>query len=126
MQKKNNKSLILNEIKINLGFKTQKEFAAFLGVNEKTLSSWYSRDTIDYELVSTKCRNISAEFLLRGEGEVLRGAQPKQASGDVSAYLEIIKSQQETISELVSKVGGLTAGSVKKGSHAANTGRKAG
>lgn len=38
----NNKSLILNEIKFQLGFSKDSDFERFLGIEPQTLSTWYS------------------------------------------------------------------------------------
>lgn len=51
------------------GNKTQ--FANKLGISPQGLSSWVSRNTFDIELVYAKCENISAQWLLTGEGEML-------------------------------------------------------
>ncbi len=47
----NNKSLILNKIKLHYGFKSDAQFARFLGIKPNSLANWYSRNSIDYELV---------------------------------------------------------------------------
>lgn len=36
------------------------------------MSSWHSRNTIDYELISTKCVDINANWLLTGAGNMLK------------------------------------------------------
>lgn len=51
------------------GNKTQ--FANKLGITPQGISSWVSRDTFDIELVYAKCENVSAQWLLTGEGEML-------------------------------------------------------
>lgn len=66
------KTLILNKIKLHYNFKTNADFAAFLGIAPTTLSSWYSRNSIDYELISSKCVEIDANWLLTGEGEIAK------------------------------------------------------
>lgn len=50
-------------------------FATYLGVAPSTISSWLSRNTLDYDLIFAKCENISPEWLLTGEGEMLRPEQ---------------------------------------------------
>lgn len=50
-------------------------FATYLGVAPSTISSWLSRNTLDYDLIFAKCENISPEWLLTGEGEMLRSEQ---------------------------------------------------
>lgn len=47
-------------------------FANFLGVAPSTISSWLSRDTLDYDLIFAKCKGISPEWLLSGIGNMLK------------------------------------------------------
>ena len=47
-------------------------FAKKLGVSPSTVSSWLARDSFDYDLIFAKCENISPEWLLTGEGEMLK------------------------------------------------------
>lgn len=67
-----NKSKIIREIKLHLGFKNDTELADFLGIKQNTLSTWKSRNTMDYDLVISKCDFIDANWLLTGEGEMLK------------------------------------------------------
>ncbi|NHN26797.1 peptidase S24 [Flavobacterium jejuense] len=74
MSKLINKSLILNELKSVYGFKKDTEFADFLGIKPQTLSSWYTRNTFDIELLYAKCENVNADFLLSGEGNIIKNS----------------------------------------------------
>lgn len=74
-----NKSLILNEIKKHMKFKTDTELANFLGVKQNTISTWKARDTIDYDLIISKCDFLDANWLLTGKGEMLKDPQLKTA-----------------------------------------------
>lgn len=47
-------------------------FAERLGVKPQTIHSWISRSTFDSELIFAKCDLISPEWLLTGEGDMLR------------------------------------------------------
>lgn len=67
-----NKSLIINEIKSHLNYKTDTELADFLGVKQPTISTWRKRNTIDYELIIAKCNDIDANWLITGEGSMLK------------------------------------------------------
>lgn len=60
------KKLILNKIKKEYGFNTDTSFADFLGIKPTTLSSWYSRNTFDFELIYSKCVGVNADFLFTG------------------------------------------------------------
>jgi len=64
------KKLILNKIKDRYKFKSDSEFAGFLGIKPTTLSSWHSRNTFDIELLYSKCVDIDPVFLFTGKGEV--------------------------------------------------------
>lgn len=46
-------------------------FARLLSIPPQTLSSWESRNIFDAELIYSKCKNISAKWLLSGEGQML-------------------------------------------------------
>lgn len=85
-----NKSLILNDIKTHLGFKTDTDFADFLGIKQNTLSNWKSRNTIDYELIITKCDDINANWLLTGEGEMLKKNMLLMKTGEPNEGLPLI------------------------------------
>ncbi len=50
-------------------------FAKLMGVAPSTISSWLSRDTMDYDLIFAKCENISPEWLLTGKGSMLKGTE---------------------------------------------------
>ncbi|MBT0551696.1 helix-turn-helix domain-containing protein [Riemerella anatipestifer] len=69
------KKLILREIKKHLGYTKDGDFADFLGIKQNTLSNWKSRNTIDYDLIISKCENIDANWLLTGKGEMLKQPQ---------------------------------------------------
>lgn len=72
MSIKIDKSLILNNIKLHYGFKSDAEFARFLSIKPQTLASWYSRNSYDAELLYAKCVGISGDFLLSGIGDMMR------------------------------------------------------
>lgn len=71
------KSLILKEIKKHYNFKTDGEFADFLGIKQNTLSNWSTRNSIDYERIITKCEDIDANWLLTGKEPMLKNQVPK-------------------------------------------------
>ena len=82
------KSLILNKIKSYLNLKSDTELANFLGIKPQVLSNWRARNTFDTELIYTKCVDIDANWLLTGEGEMLKSdnntpavAEPQLPSG---------------------------------------------
>lgn len=66
------KSLILNLIKLHYKFKTDTEFAKFLGISSQTLTNWKTRNSMDYEVIYTRCVDIDANWLLTGKGNMLK------------------------------------------------------
>lgn len=65
------KKLIINKLKIHLNLNSDTELADFLGVKQNTISTWKSRNTMDYELIITKCDDINANWLITGEVQCL-------------------------------------------------------
>jgi len=69
MSIKDDRSSILNTIKAHYNFKSEADFARFLGIKPQTLSTWHSRNSFDVYLLYSKCKGINAEWLLSGYGE---------------------------------------------------------
>jgi hypothetical protein len=72
MRKKINKSLILNRIKQACNLEGNSDLSRFLGVSPNTITNWYNRNSIDFDLVFSKCENINSEWLLTGQGSMLK------------------------------------------------------
>lgn len=47
-------------------------FAKYIGVAPSTISTWLARDSFDYDLLFAKCEMISPEWLLTGNGSMLK------------------------------------------------------
>lgn len=60
------KSEILNRIMAYYGFRNKTELASFLGVSSQTVSNWYSRNSIDYDLVFERCAGLDLNWLIAG------------------------------------------------------------
>lgn len=54
------------------GFKKKKELANYLGIKDNTLSNWFSRGTLDANLVASRFTDVNLSWLLTGEGEMLK------------------------------------------------------
>ena len=63
------KNVILGKIKQFYGFKTNKELASFLGVANNTITNWVRRNTIDYDLIFSKCKDIDVNWLLSNDNQ---------------------------------------------------------
>jgi len=62
-----NKQLILNRIKSANNLKSDSELADFLEVKKNTISNWRARNTLDWELVLSKCDNLDLNWLIKEE-----------------------------------------------------------
>lgn len=61
------KSLILSRIKSHYDLKSNADLARFLGIAPNTVSNWYTRNSIDYELIFSKCEDLDLNSLLRND-----------------------------------------------------------
>lgn len=68
------KPAVLDRIKGYYSLKGNAELARFLGVAPNTITNWYSRKTFDLDVIYTKCVDINIDWLLTGEGSMLRHA----------------------------------------------------
>ncbi|MDM8253327.1 LexA family transcriptional regulator [Phocaeicola barnesiae] len=66
------KPLVLDRIKEYYKLKGNAELARFLGVAPNTITNWYGRKTFDIDVIYTKCVDIDMNWLLTGEGNMLR------------------------------------------------------
>lgn len=88
MKTKNDKELILSRIKQHYNFKTDTELSDFLGVSKSTLSNWNKRNSIDYDLIFSKCEQIDKNWLLTGkeqEKSKISGHSISNSTGSVIA-----------------------------------------
>ena len=85
-------------------------FATKLGLKPQSISNWIARNTFDADLIYSKCENISAEWLLTGEGEMLKSETPKikensgavsdlEPSKIISELTEVIRTQAKALLE---------------------------
>ena len=89
----------------------KSKFAAFLGVSAQTISSWVARNTFDLELIYAKCSNISAKWLLTGEGDMITNQDQTpykhnqtdaiHTSEDYSPYYSLYKEEKEENRQLI-------------------------
>lgn len=61
------KSAILDRIKAFYGLEKKVDLANFLNIPSNTLSNWYTRGTLDMDIIFTKCEGMDYNWLLSGE-----------------------------------------------------------
>jgi len=96
------KVLILNKIRLHLNIKTDTEFAKYLGINRNVLSNWKARNTYDINILTQKCDFLNKDYLLTGNGEMLKNNKTDGIVTDSPQNeLDYYKSQLEMIRELL-------------------------
>src|SRR5690606_3848620 len=61
------KTIMLDRIKDYYSFKTDVDFAKFLGITPHTFSNWKSRNSFDAELLYNKCPELNPSWILCGK-----------------------------------------------------------
>jgi DNA-binding transcriptional MerR regulator len=69
----------------------KSQFAKILGIKPQTINTWDTRGTFDLELIYSKCEGVSAEWLLTGEGDML-----KSGSSSVDGATSKAKKAEKT------------------------------
>lgn len=101
---------MLNQLKDYLGFVKDYEFANYLGIKPNSLSSWYSRNSFDAELIYSKCDFLNPGWLLTGEGDMILQSDINQSNvrdPDYSFMLEVLKIKDFEIRKLSEELGRL-------------------
>lgn len=101
----------------------KSDFARMLGIKPQTINSWLSRDSYDIDLIYSICENLSADWLLTGEGKMLldestnkvtqhvtgsnntfAGRDLTTSTADLPELIAMTNQHQSTISDLVSTI----------------------
>lgn len=89
---------IIQRAKKALNLKNDKDLSILLGVSKSTLSNWNNNSrSIDYPLLFSKCEHINFDWLLTGEGEMLRKTEkdaseeePKKSRNLIPFYDDVV------------------------------------
>ena len=66
------KTLVLDKIKEYYQFKSNSEFARFLGINSQNIRNWYARNNYNANLLIEKCPEVNPEYIITGDGPLLK------------------------------------------------------
>jgi len=86
-----NKSTMLANLINYYSDGNQAKFAEKLGIPAQNISAWLKRNTFNAELIFSKCEGVSAEWLLSGEGEMLKEERGKQIVDAAPPDQELLK-----------------------------------
>lgn len=84
------KPMILDRIKEHYSLKNNADLARFLGVAPNTITNWYGRKTFDLDIIYTKCVGVDFNWLLTGEGSMLREDEVQQPIQPTSATSDAV------------------------------------
>lgn len=70
------KRQILSRFKQAKKITSDIELAHFLGISRGTLSNWKARNSLDFDLLFSKCEHESIHWLVTGEGEIYYSNKP--------------------------------------------------
>lgn len=89
----------------------KSKFAARLGVTPQTINTWINRNTFDAELIFAKCEYVSGDWLLSGQGQMLRsdveGKSSMSDTGTVLQLVDTIRQQAQEIGQLRERINQL-------------------
>lgn len=114
------KRLILNELIKFYSDGKIGDFAKKIGVSQQTLSNWKSRNTFDPEIIFTKCENLSAEWLLTGEGPMIKNQLMEdqtpfeQLHNQIKELVEMMDQLNSKQNELMNKLSSVDCNNGKK------------
>lgn len=104
------KSEMLNQLIDHYTGGNKAKFAELLGVRAQTINSWEKRESFDHELLYSTFDDLSGDWLLSGEGEMLKSKRFAYKSQDNNRELielckQLVanyKQREDVMSKLVS------------------------
>lgn len=113
-----NKTLMLEQLISYYTDGNKASFAALVGIKPQLLSNWLKRNTFDAEQLYRACKDVSADWLLSGEGDMIHNKQIDNSQfvtqGNSSELISLCKAlvenyqqRDDVMSKLVSMVKGM-------------------
>ncbi len=98
------KTLILKRLKELKNFSKDVEFAQFLGISSANISAWFKRNTFDYNIIVDKFPEVNKNWLLTGEGEMLKSETFKPKETEIpenSTYNTLLQSNEKIANAVI-------------------------
>lgn len=103
------KKQILSRFKEVKKITSDIELAQFLGISRGTLSNWKARNSLDFELLFSKCEHESLHWLITGEGEMFAKNQKTTINSDDNSSESIVGTLLQRNEDLARENGSLQA-----------------
>lgn len=103
------KKQILSRFKEVKKITSDIELAQFLGISRGTLSNWKARNSLDFELLFSKCEHESLHWLITGEGEMFAKNQKTTINSDDNSSESIVGTLLQRNEDLARENGRLQA-----------------
>ena len=117
-----NTSEVLNRLKNKLGIKSDTELSNYLGVTQSLISAWKNRNSIDIDLIITKCKDVDLNWLLLGiergslcNEDVLK--ENKELKNEIAALKNKMNAMKDVIVDLNLSLGDKKRESFKEFKH---------
>lgn len=99
------KKLILSELINHFSNGNISKFANLLGLRSQVVSNWKTRGVLDYELILEKLPEVSAEWLLRGIGSMLKDGttapeQQDEPQSIAERQLDVLETIAQDLTEI--------------------------
>lgn len=88
---------ILERLKLALSINTDTELAERLGIKKATLSNWKNRNSIDLPLVFSFCEQTNLDWLITGNGDMLRNTSRLTAMTSEAKLISTNKSSEDMV-----------------------------
>lgn len=90
----------------------KSQFASMLGLKPQTINAWISRNTFDAELIFTKCKGVSADWLMSGIEPMIKNGDSANLQDYDGGYIPRTASTTPSSIPLlpVSAMGGTLTG----------------
>ncbi len=98
---KQSASQVIERIKTAVGVSTDSELCRLTNTNRQALSNWKTRDSVPYTLCVKIANdlNVSIDWLLTGDGEMLRGVTNQACSSYLAPKEEALLTMFKELSE---------------------------
>lgn len=95
------KSLMVENLINHFCDGNKARFALILGLRPQSINGWINRNTFDAELIYSKFNEVSAEWLLTGEGEMIKDSHSENISTSANEELIRLRAENDVLREVI-------------------------